>query len=111
MVVITPYNSIKGIGSLVELLIAAKDYPDPIKATDAICLFVGNVLASQGKPIIRAVLPHGFSPDYYTKMLGLEAEVAGRDVKTDEPSIIFWGTTKSVMQAVLKRRPEWALSL
>lgn len=111
MVVCTPYNSTKGMGTWIGLLIATKDYPDPIKATDAICLFVGNILASQGKHIIRATLPSGFSPDYYTKMLGLEVEFTGTDTVTGEKSITFWGTVESVMTAVLKRRPEWVLSL
>lgn len=109
VVVCTPYNSTKGMGSWVELLMPAKDYPDPFKAVDAICLFVGNILASQGKYVIRATLPKGFSPDYYTKMLDLEIEYTGTDTVTGEKSITFWGTVESVMSAVLKRRPEWRL--
>lgn len=107
----TPYNSIKGMGTLIEMLIAAKDYPDPMKATDAIILFTGNRLAAEGRYLIRADLPLGFSSDYHTKMLGLEIEYAGTDTVTGERSVILWGTIDSVMKVVLERRPEWALSL
>lgn len=108
---VRPCETHLGGGYTVLEWAAHADYPDAFLALDAVCLFGVNIAVSEGRHYIKGDGPlfHTFA---YGASVGMETTVEGRDGATKEPS--YWrntGDARDIMVAILKRRPQWRISL
>lgn len=108
-----PIQTDKGLGWEVCAIAMAADYPDRIRAFDAVCLFSLNRSIPLGRHVIFA--RHDTAAETITgvELMDMEGIDAGIDPDTGKVKLIEeWGNAEDIINDVIyPRNPDWVTGL
>ena len=101
----------RGVAFVVTTHMARPDRPDAVNLLDHVSIYALNIGISEGCVIvITRVKPSATT--HYGPDIGMTTETRGTNVKTGEPAELYrTGDAKRMLEVLIKRNPEWELSL